>query len=54
MEPAGDGKTVWALLPLEDPLPADDDEDEAAPVRLSAVTAGGPAPAGPLVQAAAA
>lgn len=23
-----DGKTVWALLPLEDPLPADHDDDE--------------------------
>jgi len=54
VEPAGDGKTVWALLPLEDPLPADDAEDEATPVRLSAATAGVPAPAGPLARAAAA
>ena len=27
-----DGKTVWALLPLEDPLPPCDDEHEDVPV----------------------
>ena len=43
-----DGKTVWALLPLEDPLPADEDEDdgEREVVRGARVTAARSAPAG--------
>lgn len=51
--PSADGKTVWALLPLEDPLPAGG-EDEDDEVRGPAATAAEPAPAGPRAQAAAA
>jgi hypothetical protein len=53
--PTADGKTVWALLPLEDPLPAGDDgEDEEQSVSAAAApSCAGPAPAGPLARAAA-
>jgi hypothetical protein len=55
VEPTDGGKTVWAVLPLEDPLPAGDgDDDEALPAHTAAVPAGEPAPAGPLARAAAA
>lgn len=51
-----DGKTVWALLPLEDPLPArsdedDEDEDDAPPGRAATGTGG---PSGPTARASAA
>ena len=52
--PTADGKTVWALLPLEDRLPADADEDDHEAVGGAAVTVAGSAPAGPRAQAAAA
>ncbi len=53
--PTADGKTVWALLPVEDPLPArDDGEDEELPVPSAAPGAGEAVPAGPLAQGAAA
>lgn len=52
--PTDDGKTVWALLPIEDPLPAgDDDEDREQPAQASAPGGAEPAPAGPRAQAAA-
>ena len=49
--PTDDGKTVWALLPLEDLHPARDDGDERL-ASGAAAPAGEPAPAGPLAQAA--
>jgi hypothetical protein len=52
--PAADGKTVWALLPLEDPPPAGDDGDDEVQQPLSAGAPRGrdPAPDGPLARAA--
>lgn len=53
--PTDDGKTVWAVLPLEDPVPAgdlDDADDEQDGPAASA--AGDPAPSGPLARATAA
>ena len=50
--PTDDGKTVWALLPLEDPLPSRDDDAERLVSGVGA-SAGEPAPTGPLAQAAA-
>ena len=49
--PTADGKTVWALLPIEDLLPAGDDEEQEQ--RADATAPGGaePAPAGPRAQA---
>jgi hypothetical protein len=52
--PTADGKTVWALLPVEDPLPAgDDDADRKQSASARAPGGAEPAPAGPLAQAAA-
>lgn len=56
--PTGEGKTVWAVLPLEDPLPAHDDDggddDGGEPsVPRTTVPTDDAAPAGPLLQAAA-
>lgn len=50
--PTAGGKTVWALLPLEDPLPVGDVEDEDEPARADGVAGVGQVPAGPLAQAA--
>ena len=50
----GDGKTVWVLLPLEDPLPAgseEDDEDDAPAGRAATATDG---TSGPVARACAA
>ncbi len=61
--PTGDGKTVWAVLPLEDPLPVGDgDTDDHTDGHTGsdgrdgpAASAGGDsAPSGPLARAAAA
>lgn len=53
--PAGDGKTVWAVLPLEDPLPTgeDDGPDRAqGPAAAHSAPAGsGPPDGAPLQQA---
>ena len=56
VSPAEDGKTVWALLPLEDPLPAGDDGDDEQRAVSGAASAArtGPAPMGPLAPTAAA
>ena len=54
VEPTADGKTVWALLPLEDPLPdrrAGADGD--APTQAAASAAASAAPAGPQARVAA-
>ena len=52
--PDDHGKTVWALLPLEDVLPAPRDvADEGEPQRRAPASGGSPSPAGPLAQAAA-
>jgi hypothetical protein len=51
--PTDAGKTVWALLPLEDPLHDRDDEDEGQSVRAAAGGGAEPAPAGPRARAAA-
>ena len=51
--PSGLGKTVWAVLPLEDPPPTrDDEEQDAAPVPPARAHL--PSPAGPLARTAAA
>ncbi len=52
--PSGDGKTVWAELPLEDAPPTSGDEDEPGPVQGAAAAGADPAPDGPLDLAAAA
>jgi hypothetical protein len=53
--PTDGGKTVWAVLPVEDPLPArDEDDDEHGAAPAAAASAGEPAPSGPLARAAAA
>ena len=52
--PTADGKTVWAVLPLEDPLPSEDDGDDAEqPVSAAAPRGAEAAPAGPLARSAA-
>ena len=52
--PTADGKTVWALLPLEDPLQAGDDgEHEQARSNPTPSAPAAPRPAGPLARAAA-
>jgi anti-sigma regulatory factor (Ser/Thr protein kinase) len=53
--PSGNGKTVWAVLPLEDPLPTrdgDEDGDEGAQAPPAGVQV--PSPSGPLARTAAA
>lgn len=51
--PSGNGKTVWAVLPLEDPLPTrDEDEDDGEPAPPAGVHV--PSPSGPLARTAAA
>ena len=50
--PTADGKTVWALLPLEDPLRAGDDGDQERSVSAAAPGGADPTPAGPLAHAA--
>jgi anti-sigma regulatory factor (Ser/Thr protein kinase) len=53
VEPTADGKTVWAVLPLEDPLPGrSDGQDEDEPTR-GAASAAAPAPTGPQARVAA-
>jgi hypothetical protein len=54
--PREDGKAVWALLPLEDPLPAgdDDDHEEQSLTGAAAALRTLPTPAGPLALAGAA
>jgi hypothetical protein len=52
--PTDDGKTVWAVLPLEDPLPTDGDGDDEDGPQAPTAPSGDPAPSGPLAQAAAA
>jgi hypothetical protein len=53
--PAGDGKTVWVLLPIEDPLPASDDSDEEGqPVTWVGGVGAEASSSGPRVRAAAA
>ncbi len=52
--PTDAGKTVWALLPLEDPLPAGDDDEQDGAQAPSAPAAGQPASSGPVARAAAA
>ena len=54
VESTADGKTVWALLPLEDPPPADEDEDEGATAPAGPGPGGVPRPAGVVAQGAAA
>ena len=55
--PAGDGKTVWVLLPIEDPLPAEDDADDPEQQPVAGAAPGArsvPAPTGPLTRTSAA
>jgi hypothetical protein len=52
VEPTVDGKTVWALLPLEDPRPAGDDDGEDVSTHAVAGPGGAPAPTGPVAQGA--
>ena len=55
VQPTDGGKTVWAVLPVEDPLPArDEDDDEHGAAPAAAASTGEPAPSGPLARAAAA
>ena len=53
--PTPDGKTVWALLPVEDPLPAGDEADDEQQAVPGAAAAARPesAPVGPLARTAA-
>ena len=52
VEPTGTGKTVWALLPLEDPLPADDrDLDDDVPAHAAPLPGAAPDPSGARAQA---
>ena len=51
--PTADGKTVWAVLPVEDPLPVRGDRDEGLEQAGAAVVGDEPAPTGPRAQAAA-
>ena len=53
VEPTADGKTVWALLPLEDPLPGRGDGEDADEPTGAAASAAAPCPAGPQARAAA-
>jgi hypothetical protein len=49
--PSGEGKTVWAVLPLEEPLPVRDeteDEDHGLPAPPAGVRV--PSPSGPLAR----
>ena len=53
--PSGTGKTVWAVLPLEDPLPTrdgDEEGDDGAPAPPAGVHV--PSPSGPIARTAAA
>ncbi len=52
VEPTAGGKTVWAVLPLEDPLPDRRDEDGDGSAGAAA-SAAAPAPSGPQARAAA-
>ena len=51
--PAGGGKTVWALLPLEDPLPKRDGGDDDRLESPTATSGAAPASDGPVTKAAA-
>ncbi len=54
VEPTADGKTVWAVLPLEDPLPGRrDGEDGEVPTGASTGVAASGAPTGPQARVAA-